>query len=85
MEKQQNENWFTIFHPGDEYPIKCRTFADVKDWFDLYWHYDVLLDENDPETWEIEIGTFIEHNDGSHMDPELWENLETHERPGRRS
>lgn len=79
MEETQDE-YFTIFGPSLDDPIKCRTMADVTDWF--YWNgpYEINPDPDDPDTWDFNSGWFIEYNDGSHMDPEDWDQLEVYAR-----
>lgn len=80
MSKEESIEWYTIFGPTTEYPIKCRTIEDVIDWFDLWGPYQINPDPEDYETWEFSGGWFLEYNDGSHMDKVTWNSLETHKR-----
>ncbi len=72
------ENFYTLFGPALDDPIKCSTMADVRDWFDLFGPFEVNPDEAAPETWDFAGGWFLEYNDGSHMEPERWEALRVH-------
>ena len=78
----ERECYYTIFGPGSTFmPIKCETWEDVEDWFNTQAPLvSFEADEDDPDTWDLPYGWLIEYNDGSHMEPEMWEQLETHSR-----
>lgn len=54
-----------------------KTMQGVMQWFYFYGPFQINPDEDDPDTWDFAGGWFIEFNDGSHMEPEEWQNLQT--------